>query len=459
MSAFARVHDATLREFVERLLEFDTTGGNEAPAQAWLADQLAGLGFSTYEWTADADRLAAHPSFPDGPAEIPTADRPSVAGVLELGDPDAGPTLVLNGHVDVVPTERALWSSDPFEPTWDGDALTARGAADMKAGLGACVFAARHLADTVEDAGAAGDVGVAGDTGAAGATGTADTEDADATGLDGRIVVESVVGEEVGGIGAAAAALDNPYPFERDAAIVAEPTDLRPVVATEGCLMMRLGLDGRSAHAATRWRGESVLPRFERVREAFERLESERARRVTHPLYEEFPIPWPVVAGTLRAGSWPSTVPASLVAEYRIGVAPGESVRAVEAAFRERLAEICADDEWLREHPPTFERFAIQFEPSEIDPDEPVVRAVQRAMEENGRSGTAPRGATYGTDARHYVGADVPTVVFGPGSIEQAHFPEETIRWPEVTDAGAILADAAREFLGGRSVVEGRSAD
>lgn len=411
-------YDAELRAFVETLLEFDTTNGNELQAQQWLEDQLAELGFETYTWTADATELASHSSFPDDPEEIHVEDRPSVAGVVELGDPDAGPTVVLNGHTDVVPVERESWSSDPFEPTWSDEDLTARGAADMKSGLASCIFAARHLAETATD-------------------------------LDGRVVVECVVGEEEGGIGAAAAALSNPYPFERDAAIVAEPTELTPIIATEGSVMKRLSLVGRSAHAATRWRGESVLPHFEAIRRAFLDLETERAERVTHPLYEEFPVPWPVNVGIVNAGSWASSVPAALTADVRIGVAPGETVDEVEAEFEERLAEVVADREWLAEHPPTFERRSIQFEPGETDADEPIVGAVQDAMRANGLEDTDPRGATYGADSRHYVEVGIPTVIFGPGTIDQAHFPDETIHWPEVLTAGQVIADATESYLRG----------
>lgn len=412
---FATTWDEELRSFADELCRFETTAGNEAPAQEWLYDVLESAGFETYRWEADAETLAEHPSFPDDAGEIETADRPSVAGVLEFGDPDAGRTLVLNGHVDVVPAGTG-WDGDPFEPRWADGRFTARGAADMKCGLATCVFAARHLASSAQS-------------------------------LDGRIVVESVAGEEEGGIGAAAAALENPYPFSRDAAIVAEPTDCRPVTATEGSLMKRLRLEGRSAHAATRWHGESVLPRFERIRQAFEDLETERGERVGHPLYEEFPIPWPVCFGRVEAGRWASSVADELTAEIRIGVAPGETVAEVEREFEERLAAVVAEDPFLESRPPEFERFSIQFEPAEIEADEPVVRAVQSAMEATDLESTAPQGATYGADSRHYVRAGIPTVLFGPGSIEQAHFPEESIEWDEVLAAGETLSEAARSYL------------
>ncbi|MEA5387921.1 hypothetical protein VB779_13385 [Haloarculaceae archaeon H-GB11] len=102
---------AELRDFAETLLSFRTTAGREHVAREWLVDRPAALGFETYEWSADAETLATHPSFPDDPAAIDVEGRPSVAGVVEFGDPDAGRTLVLNGHFDVVPAEEASWSS------------------------------------------------------------------------------------------------------------------------------------------------------------------------------------------------------------------------------------------------------------------------------------------------------------------------------------------------------------
>ncbi|WP_415378756.1 M20/M25/M40 family metallo-hydrolase [Halosimplex sp. TS25] len=418
MEDFAAAYGDRVRAVAERLVRFETTAGDEAPAQEWVGDRLADLNFETYTWTADADALASHPSF--APArDLSTEDRPSVAGVLELGDPDAGRTLVLNGHVDVVPAGESGWTGDPFEPRWEGDRLIGRGAVDMKSQLAICVFAARYLADLVE----AGEFD-----------------------LDGRIVVESVAGEEDGGIGAATAARSNPYPFERDAAVVAEPTDMRVVTATEGCLMGRIGIEGTPAHAARRWEGESVLPAFERVRRAFVDLEAERADAVTHPLYDRFDVPWPIVIGRVEAGTWASNVPGTLTAEFRAGVAPGESLDSVEAACRDALDDLAAADDWTVD-PPTLGRFGVQFESAEIDPDEPVVVALRESMAAAGLPRAEPVGETYGSDARHYIEAGIPTVVFGPGRIEEAHFPDESIRWPDVLTAGEVLVETARRFL------------
>jgi acetylornithine deacetylase len=414
------IREAEMRETLETFVSFASYPGEEAAVQSWFRERLDALGFQLYEWEPDAEALAAHPSFP--PVEtLELDDRPSVAGVLELGDPEAGPTLVLNGHADVVPVEEAAWTSDPFEPRWDDGRLYARGALDMKGGLVACIFAALAVAERAEEG--------------------------EGESLDGRLVVESVAGEEEGGIGAATAAMRNPYPFERDAALVAEPTDFAVVIAAEGSLMKRLGIVGESAHAARRWEGESVLPHFERIRHAFEDLERERAERVTHPLFEAYENPWPVNFGTVEAGSWASSVPAELTSEIRIGVAPQETVREVEVEFQERLDAVAAESDWLSAHPPTFERFSIQFEGSEIDRDEPIVRRLVAAAGEYGITEPEYEGFTGGTDARHYIDAGIPTVVFGPGSVDLAHRPDEYVRWDDVVRASEIIATTAESYL------------
>jgi acetylornithine deacetylase len=411
------IREAALRETVRELVSFDSYPGEEAAAQAWLRGRLDELGFETYAWEPDPDVLAAHPSFP--PVEtLQLDDRPSVGGVLELGDPDAGPTVVLNGHVDVVPIDEDAWNAAPFDPRWEDGRLYGRGSLDMKSGLAACVFAALAVEAAADD-----------------------------RGLDGRVVVESVVGEEEGGVGAATAAAANPYPFERDAAIIAEPSDFALVVAAEGSLMKRLELVGESAHAARTWEGESVLPHFERIRHAFERLERERAERVTHPLFEAYDTPWPVNVGTVEAGTWASSVPAQLTAEIRIGVAPHETVDEVEAAYAARLDEVVQDDAWLANHPPTFERFSVQFEGSEVARDEPVVERVAAAAVAHGIEEPVYEGFTGGTDARHYIDAGIPTVVFGPGSVDLAHKPDEHVEWEDVRRGCAIIADATAATL------------
>lgn len=80
--------------------------------------------------------------------------------------------------------------------------------------------------------------------------------------------------------------------------------------------------------------------------------------------------------------------------------------------------------------------------------DESVVRALRETTDQFvNPAETTPVGETYGSDARHYLGAGIPTVVFGPGRIEAAHFPDESIDRPELLLAGDVLTETARRYL------------
>jgi acetylornithine deacetylase len=68
-------------------------------------------------------------------------------------------------------------------------------------------------------------------------------------------------------------------------------------------------------------------------------------------------------------------------------------------------------------------------------------------MRANGLDAVEPLGETYGADNRHYVAAGIPTVVFGPGRIEEAHFPDETLVWEDALLAGEVLVDAVEGYL------------
>jgi len=199
-----------------------------------------------------------------------------------------------------------------------------------------------------------------------------------------------------------------------------------------------------------------VLPHFGRIRRAFEDLERERAERVTHPLFEGYENPWPVNFGTVDAGTWASTVPARLTSEIRIGVAPHETVRDVEAEYRQRLDAVVEGSEWLAAHPPAFERFSVQFEGSGIDGDEPIVERLVAAAAEHWITDPQYEGFTGGTDARHYIEAGIPTVVFGPGSVDLADEPDEHVRWDDVVRASRIIATTAESSLTAHRVVPRR---
>ena len=187
-------------------------------------------------------------------------------------------SLIVNGHADVVPVgDRQAWHASPWSAHIQAGRLYGRGACDMKAGLAVGISAAAALKQS-------------------------------GLPLRGRPVVQSVVGEEDGGIGTFAMAERG---YRADAALVLEPTGLRLVPAQAGALSFRLRISGRSAHASVPLRGRQRHREIRAGRSAAPAAGA-LAQSTIHPLFAQYPIPYALNIGRVRAGSWSSTVPDEL---------------------------------------------------------------------------------------------------------------------------------------------------
>lgn len=387
------------------LVRIPSVGGSHAEheAQAHLADLLAAGGLAVDRWTVPAAELADQADFPG--AEV---DRSEVHGVVgRLAGVGDGPTLLLDGHVDVVPVgDTAAWTVDPFAGERHDGRLWGRGAADMKGGL----VAAHWAVQAVRAAG----VRLAGD-----------------------VLVAPVEGEEDGGSGTFALLQRG---WRADACVLAEPTGLDLVPANAGALTFRLTLRGRATHAARRTEGVSAVDKLWPVWRALDHLEARRHEQVD-PLARRWARAHPLSIGTVRAGDWASSVPDLLVAEGRMGVAldetPAQARRSLEAA----VAEACASDPWLCDHPVEVEWWGGQFAsarlPETSDLDARVAAAHVRATD-----GPSPEAyaAPYGSDLRLLVAAGVPTVQYGPGDAAVAHGPDEHVALADLRTAARTLA-------------------
>lgn len=325
---------------------------------------------------------------------------------------------MLNGHIDVVPHgDVTQWvDGDPYSGATRDGAVYGRGACDMKGGLVCSLFAV----DAIRKAGIE---------------------------LDGRVLVESVVGEEDGGLGTFAT-LQRGY--RGDAAIICEPTDLAIIPACAGALTFRLTMAGRATHASVRQEGVSTLERFWIVWQALGDLEKRRNAK-KDALFARFELPFPLNVGTLRAGEWPSSVPDQLTAEGRIGVALGETVGDTRMALERAVAEACASDPWLREHPVTVEWFGGQFASGHIASDHPLVKLVSKAHVSLEGSAPDVHGAPYGSDLRLMVGlGHIPTLHYGPGNVRHAHAPNEHVPIAHLRSVVRTLVLSTLRFCGHR---------
>jgi acetylornithine deacetylase len=426
---------------LRELIAIPSLDGDESAAQRWIAAWMRDAGLETDVWQIDLDELSRHP---DWCHEVDRVDAVGVVGWY--GEPAAGHAaagsvagrdLLFNGHIDVVPVgDEAAWTTPPWDPAIRDGRVYGRGAVDMKGGLCCALLATRAIRDA----------GIP---------------------LRGRVSVASVVGEEDGGTGTLAAILRG---HGGDGAVVVEPTRLHVVPAQAGSLMFRLVVHGLSAHGCVREEGVNAVEKFVPLLAALRRLEAERcgvavdcateplagrgaavAGDPGSPLFAGYRLPWPIEVGTVRAGDWASSVPGTLVAEGRYGVAVGEDVSAARRAFEEAIARAAAADPWLDGHPPEVEWWGGRFDPAVTSLDDPIVTTVSAAAADV--TGAAPpvEGVTYGADMRLLVNVGrVPTVLFGPGDVRVAHMPDEHVPIDDLKAAAQTLILTALRFCGVR---------
>ncbi|WP_327086236.1 ArgE/DapE family deacylase [Nonomuraea sp. NBC_01738] len=405
----ARVLDAiddaeTVNLLAETVRVPSVTGTDaESDLQHRFAGLLTEAGLDVDVWKLDLDDLRGRDGFPG--TEAPRLEGYGVAAVTEG---EGTPALVLQGHVDVVPTgDLAKWAgSDPFAARITGDTLHGRGACDMKAGLVANLAVVRALHRS----------GVR---------------------LARPLAVHCVVSEEDGGLGAFATLARG---HTGEAAVIAEPTSGTVITANAGALTFRLEVAGRAAHGATRYEGVNALEVFWPVFDALRQLESERNRDLP-AVFAGNRLPYPIEVGTVRAGDWASSVPDLLVAEGRLGVRLDEDPAAARAAFEEVVGNL--DHPWLRSNPPVVTWPGGQFASGRLPAGHELLGQVNAAVAAVRGSVPAETAAPYGSDLRLYTAGGIPSLHYGPGDVRFAHAPREQVELAElreVTRALALLA-------------------
>ncbi len=297
-------------EWLARLASFDSTRGNEAACQDWLAGEFAGRGWQVDKYTIDEVDIAGLPGF----SPIVDADYSKAVQVVATHavEEPVGKSLILMGHIDVVPVGAAeLWSQNPFEPEVRNGWMHGRGTADMKAGVSAMVFALDALRRLGHVPGS-------------------------------RVHIETVSEEECTGNGALSTLARG---YRADAAFIPESMGHRIIRAELGSVWFRLRILGRPGHvlASAAPGAHAILAAMAYI-EALKRLTAEiNAEAVTHPYFGAIADPVKFNPGKIRGGDWLGSVPSWCELECRLSVLPGHSLPQV----RERVTEAvrrCADE-------------------------------------------------------------------------------------------------------------------
>ncbi len=383
---------------------------HENTAQRLLAERMQAWGFDVDLWELDFAALRRHPAY------SVECERTSGLGLVGSIGGGTGRSLIFNGHVDVVPVDDpSFWHYPPWQGTVSNGRVYGRGALDMKGGLCCALFAAK----AIRDAGAC---------------------------LNGRLMIQSVIGEEDGGVGTLAAVERG---YRADGAVIMEPTQLYIAPGQAGALNFRVTVQGKTAHGAMRSEGVSAIEKFIPLHNALLSFEAERNRSCADPLFQGEALPFALNIGNVRSGVWASNVPESLVFEGRFGVAPGEDIPAARQAFADVLQRAAQRDPWLVDHPPRLEWWGAQFMPARTPLDDPIVTTVQNAFEDSGAGKAAIKGMPYGADMRLLVNqGHIPTLLFGPGDIRNAHQPDEFVPVDDMLNVTRTLALTALRFCG-----------
>jgi acetylornithine deacetylase len=328
-------------------------------------------------------------------ARLTYNDERSKANLFATLGPRAQPGIVLSGHTDVVPVEGQAWDTDPFRVVEKDGKLYGRGTSDMKS------FVAVVLALAPEFA---------------------------RRGLKTPIHFAFSYDEEVGCIGVGRLITDLAQAgIKPISCIVGEPTLMRPVIAHKGKRGFRCNVRGYACHSAYAPTGVNAV---EAAAEAVAYLKSMARRHRDHGPYDRaFDIAHTTVhTGVLRGGTALNIVPHECTFDFEFRHLPGDDPDALLAEFRTYL-ETRLVPEMRAVHADTgFTIVPLSALPA-LD-NGPEVEVVGLAQELSGNNDIGK--VSFGTEGSQFQRAGIPTVVCGPGSIEQAHKPNEYVAIEQV---------------------------
>ena len=334
-------------------------------------------------------------------ASIELMPLPGVAGKANLiatfGAGEGG--LVLAGHTDTVPFDEAAWSQDPFAMTERDDRFYGLGACDMKGFFPVALSAAAAFANRK---------------------------------LRAPLVLVATCDEESSMAGSRFL-MESGKP-RAEAAIIGEPTGLQPIHAHKGFMLISIQLEGAAGHSSNPALGRNALDAMHSVMTELIRFREELGRQHRSPLFEiEVPT---LNLGCLRAGDNPNRICGHAELQIDLRLLPGMDSDAVLERLRARVEAVAA----AAGVPATVTALHPPVPAFETAQEGPLVQLL------SGLSGNAPGSVSFGTEAHFYQCLGLETVVFGPGSIDQAHQPNEFLAHEQVAPAQAALEQAIAHY-------------
>lgn len=367
----------SLATIVELLSRESTSGHTNLPLTTWISEEIARL-----------DLPVVTQASPGGHQENLLVTLPDSRGNTSGG-------LLLSGHLDTVPVEGQIWTSPPFEPEVRNGRLYGRGATDMKSFCGSVIahlpkFTAAplavplHIALTYDE-----------ETGCAGAS----------------HLLELLTDER----------------RRPRAAIIGEPTSMRVVTAHKGCLRYRVTFRGRSVHSSLAPAGVNAAVFAGRFVASVADIAD--GLITGGPFDDRFTVPSTTVSiGPVHGGTEPNIVPDLCEVHIEIRPIPGHDVDRLKRRICSVLAELGRAMQQL--DPTTSATIEPVVDVPALNPSsDNAASALLDCLLDHSSEGEA---VSYGTEAGLFQEAGIHTVICGPGSIAQAHIPDEYIELDQI---------------------------
>ena len=312
---------------------------------------------------------------------------------------DVNHGLVLSGHTDVVPVDGQDWTSEPFTATIRGDKLYGRGACDMK-GFIACALTLLPQAVKLSNAGQ----------------------------------LRRPLHEEVGCLGAPLILADlKARGITPDYCIVGEPTNMAMVVAHKGIAVYRCRVHGKSAHSSLTKQGVNAISYASRLIGYVDELAEEMSYRSDNDAM--FDVPYSTLSvGTIKGGTATNIVPNLCEFTFDYRNLPHMTQDDILAPIQAKVAELNAQMQ-ARAADTGIELLQEESVPAMTDSDSAELQALIAAL-----TGDDTRHkVAYATEGGQFTNAGIPTIICGPGSIEQAHKADEYVALSEMARCDEFL--------------------
>ncbi|WP_374448783.1 ArgE/DapE family deacylase [Stella sp.] len=393
--------------FTADLVRYPSVRGAEHTAQDCMARAMRERGLDIDRWIIDLDDIKGLKGY--SPVNVSYENALNVVGIHR---PRAkkGRSLVLNGHIDVVPEGPLdMWTTPPYEPKVADGWLYGRGSGDMKAGLVACVFALEALRRAGWQPAA-------------------------------EVFVQSVIEEECTGNGALACVGRG---YVADAALIPEPRGESVLSAQIGVMWFQVRLKGRPVHASVAGEGANAIEAAGPIIRALHAMKDRwNGGRAAHPPFDTVANPININIGKITGGDWASSVPAWCDIDVRIATYPGQDLGDARREIEDTIRQSAQGIPFLANNPPEVLWFGFQAEgyilPEGSDAERTLGGAHQRVFGQ--KLLRTPTTAT--TDARFFgLYSGMPALVYGPKAASVHGFDErveiESIR--RTTQAMALF--------------------